>query len=676
MSTRIVLGAALLGLMVACSQPEEKEVVKAFDPSTLDSSYAPTSDFFRFVNAKWMAENPIPGDKSRFAVFDKLAESSLYTLRDVMEEAAASDAAAGSNQRKVGDFWSSGMDSNAINAAGAEPLTPYFEKIGAMQSADDLVAFSAWMNRIYAGAPFYTWVGQDDKNSEVQLMMFWQGGLGLPDRDDYFRKDMKSQEVRDAYMEHIRKMWLLLGADEEGAARYAETIYGMEERMASASMDRVTMRNPHATYHKMDKQGLADLAPNINWDLFFTELGAPDLDSTIVSQPEFMRALNEMIADVPLEDWKVYMKYHLVSDVAPYLSDDFVQQNFDFYSKTLRGVEELKPRWKRVVESANGALGEALGQEYVKLAFSPESKERMIKMVDDLKASMKTRIDELDWMGDTTKMKAQEKLASFTVKIGYPDKWKDYSDLAIDNGPYVLNMLRSSEFEYQRDLNKIGQPVDKTEWGMTPQTVNAYYNPSNNEIVFPAAILQPPFFDPNADDALNYGGIGAVIGHEITHGFDDQGRQYDANGNLVQWWTAEDDSRFTERAGMVVSQYEEYCPMDSQCVNGMLTLGENIADFGGLTIAYYAFKRTAQAEGGEAIDGFTPEQRFFLGFGRIWASAYTEEAMRQQLLTNPHSPGEYRVNGTLANMPEFYDAFGVKEGDALYLAEQDRAKIW
>jgi len=676
MSTRIVLGAALLGLMVACSQPEEKEVVKAFDPSTLDSSYAPTSDFFRFVNAKWMAENPIPGDKSRFAVFDKLAESSLYTLRDVMEEAAASDAAAGSNQRKVGDFWSSGMDSNAINAAGAEPLTPYFEKIGAMQNADDLVAFSAWMNRIYAGAPFYTWVGQDDKNSEVQLMMFWQGGLGLPDRDDYFRKDMKSQEVRDAYMEHIRKMWLLLGADEEGATRYAETIYGMEERMASASMDRVTMRNPHATYHKMDKQGLADLAHNINWDLFFTELGAPDFDSTIVSQPEFMRALNEMIADVPLEDWKVYMKYHLVSDVAPYLSDDFVQQNFDFYSKTLRGVEELKPRWKRVVESANGALGEALGQEYVKLAFSPESKERMIKMVDDLKASMKTRIDELDWMGDTTKMKAQEKLAAFTVKIGYPDKWKDYSDLAIDNGPYVLNMLRSSEFEYQRDLNKIGQPVDKTEWGMTPQTVNAYYNPSNNEIVFPSAILQPPFFDPNADDALNYGGIGAVIGHEITHGFDDQGRQYDANGNLVQWWTAEDDSRFTERAGMVVSQYEEYCPMDSQCVNGMLTLGENIADFGGLTIAYYAFKRTAQAEGGEAIDGFTPEQRFFLGFGRIWASAYTEEAMRQQLLTNPHSPGEYRVNGTLANMPEFYDAFGVKEGDALYLAEQDRAKIW
>ena len=676
MTIRILSSVVILAALASCTSNKEVSYREAFDPSTLDSSYSPTNDFFRFVNAKWIAENPIPGDRSRYATFDKLNEQALNTLKDVMEKASTSNAAKGSNEQKVGDFYFSGMDSASINAQGASALQPYFDMINGMSGPEDFAATSAWMNRIFTGVPFVTWVGQDDKNSAEQVLNFWQGGLGLPDRDDYFRDDAQSAENRAAYKQHIVNTLVLMGRDEAMAEKEARSIYAMEEKLAGASMDRVTMRDPHATYHKMSLADLSAMCPNMDWNTFFSKLGTPSMDSVLVSQPDFMTALNGMIKSVPMDDWKTFMSYHLVNNVSEYLSDDFVQENFDFYQAKMRGVQEMKPRWKRVVETANFTLGEALGQEYVKLAFSPESKERMIKMVDDLRASMKVRIDGLDWMSADTKAKAQEKLNSFTVKIGYPDKWRDYAKLDIDRGAYVLNVMRSMEFEAQRNFDKIGQPVDKTEWGMTPQTVNAYYNPSNNEIVFPAAILQPPFFDPNADDALNYGGIGAVIGHEITHGFDDQGRQYDANGNLVQWWTDGDDSLFRNKADVVVSQFGNFCPTDGQCINGNLTLGENIADFGGLTIAYYAFKMTEEGKSTEPIDGFTPDQRFFLGFGRIWASSYTDQAMRQQLLTNPHSPGEYRVNGTLANMPEFYQAFGVKPGDDLYKDTPEMAKIW
>lgn len=677
MTIRNFLLLSLVALAAGCKEKvEEKSYLTAFDPSSLDSTIRPGDDFFRFVNAKWMEANPIPGDRSRFAIFDQLNENSLNTLKSVMETAAETKSKAGSNEQKVGDFWASGMDSSAINQQGIAPLQPYIDQINQMKTGDDIITVAAQMNRLYTGIPFGTYVGQDDKNSTVQLLFMFQGGLGLPDRDDYFRKDAISETNRQYYKEHIAKTWQLMGADEATAKANADIIFNMESKMAAASMDRVTMRDPHATYHKYHRNDLGSISKDINWELFFTKLGTPAFDSLIVSQPAYYTALGSLIKSTPINDWKTYYQFHLVNNTSEYLGDAFVAQNFDFYQSKMRGVKEMKPRWKRVVETANFCLGEALGQEYVKTAFSPESKERMLVMVDDLKESMKTRIDALDWMSAETKKKAQEKLASFTVKIGYPDKWRDYSNLSIDRGPYVLNVMRSIEFEAQRNLNKIGQPVDKTEWGMTPQTVNAYYNPSNNEIVFPAAILQPPFFDPNADDALNYGGIGAVIGHEITHGFDDQGRQYDANGNLVQWWTGADDTLFNSKANVVVTQYESFCPMDSQCVNGNLTLGENIADFGGLTIAYYAFKLTEEGKSTELIDGFTPAQRFFLGFGRIWASQYTEQAMRQQLLTNPHSPGEYRVNGTLANMPEWYEAFGVKEGDKLWLPEPDRAKIW
>jgi predicted metalloendopeptidase len=395
-----------------------------------------------------------------------------------------------------------------------------------------------------------------------------------------------------------------------------------------------------------------------------------------VGQPDYFKAINGLVKSVPMDDWKVYMTYHFVDGASDYLSNAFVNESFDFHAKKMNGVDEIKPRWKRVVETADFWLGEALGEEYVKVAFSEDSKKRMLEMVANIKTALGERIDMLSWMSDSTKMQAHKKLSTFVVKIGYPDKWRDYSKLEIDRGAYVLNVMNGARFEAQRNYAKIGAPVDKTEWGMTPQTVNAYYNPSNNEIVFPAAILQPPFFDPNADDALNYGGIGVVIGHEITHGFDDQGRLYDESGNLKMWWTTDDSKKFDERAGVVISQFNTYCPLDSLCINGAYTLGENIADFGGITITYQAFAKTDQFKEGKSIDGFTPQQRYFIGFGRIWAGSYKPDAMRTQLMTNVHSPGKWRVNGTVVNVPQWYEAFGIKEGDKMYHPESERAMIW
>lgn len=671
-----ILAIASLVIVSCKNKAEKKEVYQAIDPSSLDSTFKPGDDFYEFVNAKWIAANPIPAEKSRYSSFDHLADNSLEMLRKVMEDASQANNAAGSNAQKVGDFWVSGMDSSAINAAGISPLKPYMEKIDAIQTTDDMIKVVASMHRMFSFPMFSHWVSQDAMKSTDQILELWQGGIGLPERDYYTRTDAKSEQIKKDYVLHIKNLFVLSGADAETAQKNADMIMGLETKLAESSMRRVDMRDPYAIYHKMNKDELTKLAPAINWNLYFTEINAPAFSELNVAQPAFFTTLNGMLKSVSIDDWKVYLKYHLMNYAADYLSDDFVAENFDFYQKKLRGVEQMKPRWKRVVEEANGALGEALGQEYVKVAFSEESKERMKRMVEDLRVALGERIDGLDWMSDSTKLMAHKKLSTFVVKIGYPDKWRDYSAMQIDRGPFVLNVMRAMEFESKRNLDKIGQPVDKTEWGMSPQTVNAYYNPSNNEIVFPAAILQPPFFDPKAEDAINYGAIGAVIGHEITHGFDDQGRQFDADGNLKQWWTNEDDTRFRERANVVVDQYKGYCPLDSVCIDGQLTLGENIADFGGLTVAYNAYKRTEEYKNAVSIDGFTPSQRFFIGFARIWAGAYREEAMRTQLLTNVHSPGKWRVNGTLVNMPEWYAAFGIKEGDAMYRPENERAKIW
>lgn len=656
---------------------DAKSDYKAFDVSSLDTTVNPGDDFFGFVNNKWIAAHPIPADKAKYGAFYMLDDNSLSMLRNTLESASKAKAQKGTNTQKVGDFWVTGMDTVAIEKAGITPIKPYLDNIQAIQSSDDLMRTAAQMHRMYTFAMFMNWVGQDDKNSADVIMSMWQGGLGLPDREYYFLPDARMQQIRTDYIAHVKNVFMLLGADEATAQKNASTIMNIEMQMAKASMTNTDMRVPENIYHKMSVADFQKMTPNMNWSVYFGELKTPEFKTGInVAQPEFFKTMNGLMKSVPLDDWKVYLTYHFVDGTSEFLNDAFVMEHFDFHSKKLNGIEQIKPRWKRVVETADFCIGEALGEEYVKQAFSPEAKKRADEMVANIKTAMGVRINQLDWMSDSTKMQAIKKLNSFTVKIGYPDKWRDYSALEIDRSAYVLNVIHAVEFEAKRNYDKIGKPVDKTEWGMTPQTVNAYYNPSNNEIVFPAAILQAPFFDAQADDALNYGGIGAVIGHEITHGFDDQGRQYDAKGNLNMWWTPADNEKFMTRANVVVTQFNSYCPLDSLCINGQLTLGENIADFGGLTIAYEAYKMTDEYKAGKTIDGFTPQQRFFLGFGRIWAGSYREDAMRAQLLTNPHSPGEWRVNGTVVNMPEWYDAWGIKEDAAMYLAPESRAKIW
>ena len=671
--------AGLPLFFTACgdSKKETKEAYQAFDPASVDSTVRPGDDFFAFVNNKWIAAHPIPADKAKYGSFYMLDDNSLTTLRSALEEASKANAPKGTNTQKVGDFWFSGMDTGAIEKAGYTPIQPWLDKINGIKTADDLMRTAAQMHRTYTFAMFMNWVGQDDKNSADVIMNMWQGGLGLPDRDYYLLPDAQSQKNREDYIAHMKNVFTLIGADAAAAEKNANTIMRMEMEMAKASMKNSDMRDPMNIYHKMSVADFQKMTPNMNWSIYFSELKTPEFKTGInIAQPDYFTKLNSMVKTVSMDDWKIYLTYHLVDGASDFLSDAFVQEHFDFHGRKLNGVEQLKPRWKRVVETADFCIGEALGEEYVKAAFSPEAKKRADEMVSNIKTAMGARIQQLDWMSDSTKQQALKKLSTFTVKIGYPDKWRDYSALEIDRGPYVLNVMRAAEFEAQRNYNKIGKPVDKSEWGMTPQTVNAYYNPSNNEIVFPAAILQSPFFDAKADDALNYGGIGAVIGHEITHGFDDQGRQYDANGNLNMWWTPSDNEKFLSKANVVVTQFNSYCPLDSLCINGQLTLGENIADFGGLTIAFEAYKMTEEYKAAQSVDGFTPEQRFFLGFGRIWAGSYRDDAMRTQLLTNPHSPGEYRVNGTVVNMPEWYAAWGIKEGDAMYLAPEQRAKIW
>lgn len=677
--TALWLLAAVALALGACksTQTAEEDAYQAFDPNSVDSTVRPGDDFFAFVNNKWIAAHPIPADKAKYGAFYMLDDNSLSTLRQAMEAAATAKAAKGTNTQKVGDFWITGMDTVAIEKAGYEPIKPWLEKINAIKTGDDLMRTTAQMHRTYTFAMFVNWVGQDDKNSADVIMNMWQGGLGLPDRDYYLLEDAKSKQIRADYVAHIKNVFMLIGADDATAAKNANTIMQMEMQMAKASMKNTDMRDPNKIYHKMPVADFQKMTPNMNWNVYYTELKTPEFKTGInVAQPDFFKALNGMMKSVSMDDWKTYLTYHFVDGASDYLSSAFVNEHFDFHGKKLNGIEQLKPRWKRVVETADFCLGEALGEEYVKVAFSPEAKKRADEMVANIKTAMGERIKGLEWMTDSTKQQALNKLSTFTVKIGYPDKWRDYSALEINRDAYILNVMRAAEFEAQRNFNKIGKPVDKSEWGMTPQTVNAYYNPSNNEIVFPAAILQPPFFDAKADDALNYGGIGVVIGHEITHGFDDQGRMYDAQGNLNIWWTEQDNAKFVERANVVVTQFNSYCPLDSLCINGQLTLGENIADFGGITIAYEAFKMTEEFKAAKSIDGYTPQQRFFLGFGRIWAGSYREDAMRTQLLTNVHSPGEWRVNGTVVNMPEWYEAWGVKEGDKMYLATDQRAKIW
>jgi putative endopeptidase len=648
---------------------------KAIDPSNIDASVKPCDDFFMYANGGWLKKNPIPASESRWGSFNELDNKNNLLLRDILEDASKKASPKGSIEQKVGDYYFSAMDSLAIEKAGIGPIKPELDKIAKVKTIEELLSLNNYNLIKESGAIYGVYVGQDDKNSTRYSMYFIQGGLGLPDRDYYLKDDKRSQNIREEYKKHVEKMLILIGQSSETARQNASKIINLETELAKGSMTRVQLRDPYATYNKMSVADFAKLSPKFNWKKRFSELKVLE-DSIIVGQPEFFKKANRMLDSVSLNDWKSYLQWHFVHSMASALSSPFVKENFNFYGSILQGTKALQPRWKRMVRSTNADLGEALGQLYVAKAFSPKAKEKALEMVNNIKWAFKQHIQKADWMSAETKQRAVEKLNAFVVKIGYPDKWKDYSALNIERGAHAMNVLRAAEFESKEDLNKLGKPIDRTEWHMSPPTINAYYNPNMNEIVFPAGILQPPFFNPNADDAVNYGGIGAVIGHEITHGFDDQGRQFDPVGNLKDWWTEEDGKNFDQRAEVLEKQFSSFEVLDSVFINGKLTLGENIADLGGISIAYTALQKALQEKHPGNIDGFTPEQRFFLGFAQVWRMNVRDEYLRQQVLTDPHSPARFRTNGPLSNFSEFHKAFNCKPGDKMMMNEGTRAKIW
>jgi putative endopeptidase len=656
-----------------------KTYEKGIDVAGMDKSVRPQDDFFKYVNGNWINNNPIPASESRWGNFNVLAEKNLDLLHKILKDAAADDAAPkGSIKRKVGDFYKIAMDTVKLKNEGTQPVVGLLAYVNQLNVNTQLVPVLADLHRKGVGGFFGMYVGLDVKDNEKYRVWFSQGGLGLPDRDYYLKQDEKSKRIRDEYTKHIVKMFELFGYAKEIATASATHILNMETGLAKASMSRVENRNMEKKYNKRSMTDLAVQYPSIQWNQYMsiTGLTGKNIDTVIIAQPEFFQHLNKLISEEPIVNIKSYLTWRVIQNSDSYLSEEIGRESFRFYGSVIQGAKEQKPRWKRTVASANSLIGELVAQEYVKVAFSEESKRKVNEMVDNLREAYRLRINKLDWMGEETKARAMEKLASFNRKLGYPDKWKDYSGLDINLDNYYSNYLRASEFGFQRMIDKIGKPVDKSEWNMLPQTVNAYYSPIMNEIVFPAAIMQPPFFDPNADDAINYGAIGAVIGHEFSHGFDDQGSKYDAKGNFNSWWTDNDRKEFEKRTKLLVNQFNTFQVLDSVFVNGELTLGENIADLAGLTVAYDAYMISIKGKKQIKIAGFTPEQRFFLGFGQVWRGHAREEYLRNQVVTDPHSPQQFRVFGTLRNMPSFYEAFGVKKGDKMWLNESDQVKIW
>ncbi|PZR72652.1 MAG: hypothetical protein DLM52_12485 [Chthoniobacterales bacterium] len=651
------------------------------DLKNMDTSVKPADDFYMFANGGWLKANPIPPEYSRWGSFNELTEKNNDALHEVCDKASntSTDPKLAPEVQKVGDFYASGMDEQAIDAAKATPLADEFKRIDSIKDRNDVLKEIAHLHNLGVTSLFGFTSGQDDKNSTMVIAQAYQGGIGLPDRDYYTKTDEASKRLRDAYVQHVAKMLTLAGEAEADATGHAQKIMAMETALAQGSRTRVELRDPEKNYNKMKVDALQKLTPKFKWSDYFGEIKLTTPGDINVGQPDFFKAADKVFASTPIEDWKEYFRWHLVHSSASELSSDFVNENFDFYLKTLTGAQQLKPRWKRVVTATDGAISEALGKLYVADHFPPEAKERALDMVNNLREALAERIKSVDWMDQPTKEQALKKLAAFTVKIGYPDKWRDYSTLNIDRGPYVTNAIRASLFEVDRELKKIGKPVDRSEWGMTPPTVNAYYNPNLNEIVFPAGILQPPFFDPKADDAVNYGGMRAVIGHEMTHGFDDQGRQYDAVGNLRNWWSPSSLAKFKERSSAVVKQYSEYEPLPGQHINGELTQGENIADLGGVKVAFSALQKALAKNPGsreQKIDGFTPEQRFFLGWAQVWRGNQREEDLKLRLNTDPHSPTHFRCNGPLSNLTEFQKAFDLPDNCAMVRPEKLKVNIW
>ena len=650
------------------------EISSGIITKNIDPEVRPQDDLYRHVNNNWLKNTKIPADKSNYGTFTILFDQSLDRLKLIVEEASNAGAETGSETKKVGDFFKSYLNTEKLETLGIKPIEKQLQKVDAIADTKTLAEWFARAQHAGIGSPIRFFVSQDDKNATQYISNFYQGGLGLPDRDYYFKDDEKSKSIRNAYVKHIETMFGYAGfADPAGSAK---RIYAIEEQLAKGHWTRVENRDPVKTYNKVELQKLSTLTGDFDWMRFVTGLGIEKEKAVVVAQPTYITAFGTTLKNIPLEDWKLYSKWRVLSSAAPLLSKKFDDENFNFYSKTLQGIQEQEPRWKEAVKTLDALMGEAIGKIYVEKYFSPEDKSRMELLVKNLMTAYDQSIQSLDWMSPETKSAAKQKLTKFTYKIGYPEKWRDYSRLEIRPDDLIGNVSRAIEFEYNYDLNKLGKPVDRTEWGMTPQTVNAYYQPTMNEIVFPAAILQPPFFTRNADDAVNYGGIGAVIGHEIGHGFDDSGSQYDGDGNLRNWWNDQDRKAFEERTAKLVAQYEQFQPLPGEKLNGKLTLGENIGDLGGLSIAYKAYRLSLNGKEAPVMNGLTGDQRFFMGWAQVWARLYRDEELRRRLVVDPHSPSEYRCNGVVRNIPEFYSAFGVKEGDQLYLKPEDRVQIW
>jgi putative endopeptidase len=646
----------------------------------IDRSVAPCDDFFQFAGGAWLKANPIPGYASSWGPRNLLQDRNQALMRRILEAAAANKTAApGSNPQKVGDFYAAAMDTAAIEAAGLRYLQPELARVAAIKDRRGLIDGLARLKMLQTGAYFRAGVDIDDKNSSQYIVGLSQGGLTLPDRDYYLKDDARSKSIREAYRTYLRNMFGLLGDNEATARKNAEVVERLETRLAKASRTRVELRDPQANYNKLTLAQAAKRYPHLELPRLLGALQLGAAQELIVGQPAFFDEADKLVAAEPLADQKTYLRWHLLRSAAGALPKAYVDETFRF-SQVLGGAKTQTVRWKRMLAATDATLGEAFGQLYVDEAFPPAAKAKALEMVANVKESMADHIRTNTWMSPATKEEALKKLGALRVKIGYPDVWKDYSALRISRESYLQNVLAAREWDFRDNARKLGRPIDRNEWGMTPPTVNAYYNPPMNEIVFPAGYLQPPFFDPQADDAVNYGAIGGVMGHEMTHGFDDQGRQYDSQGNLRDWWTKEDGEEFTRRAAVVARQYSAFSPLDSVYVNGKLTLGENLADFAGLTIVYGALQKQLQKQYGNGprpkIDGFTPEQRFFLAWAQLRRQNIRPEALRQQILTDPHSPGQYRTIGPLMNMPEFYQAFGCQEGQKMVRAEADRAKIW
>ena len=674
---RIIMASAIAAMtLTGCNQ--SKDAGKpAIDLSHFDNSVSPAEDFYQYACGGWMAANPLTPEYARYGIFDQLDKENQDKLKVLIDELNSKPQEEGSVGDKISTLYAQGLDMDKRNADGAAPVMEQLAAIKAISNMDELSAVTARMHMETSSPFFSVYIGADEKNSTMNLLQFYQGGISMGDRDYYLLDDEASVKMRNAYKNYISTLFTLAGYSADEAAKAADAVMKFETGIAETSVDRNALRDVHLKYNKMSLKEFVRKYDFLNWDIFFKEIGLKSSTELNAGQVSFFKGLTKLVKKTSLEDLKAYLSFKLLNSASNYLSDDFVNANFEFFGKTVQGREELQPLWKRSLAVVNRSLAEAFGQMYVEKYFPASSKEKMLEMVANLQTALGERIDALEWMSDETKAKAQEKLGTFIVKVGYPDTWKDYTSLEIKDDSYWANICRANLFSHYEMMKDEGKPVDRTQWGMSPQTVNAYYNPTTNEICFPAAILQPPFFNPDADDAVNYGGIGVVIGHEMTHGFDDQGRNYDKDGNISAWWTKEDEEKFNAKAQVLVDQYDKIIVLDDLHADGRYTLGENIADQGGLLISYQAYMNTLKGKERPAdIDGFTHEQRFYLGYANLWAQNVRPQEIIRRTKTDVHSLGKWRVNGALRNIDGFYEAFGIKEGDAMYMAPEERINIW